>query len=131
MGGRGCSRIPNLTSGLGPGQGPLCCPHPQPLLPQAAATQGEFWPPRSLTEGAGGRHLNLMLCQPYQPSPPAPGHSLKLSCPAGVPLPPPCPQKANIQGDGLRAAALPVALALSRADTAARLLRKPEPALGM
>lgn len=34
-----------------------------------------------------------------------------LPSPSGVPLPPHSPQKANIQGDGLRAAALPVALA--------------------
>lgn len=114
----------NLT--LGPRQGPLCCP--QPLPPQGAASQGEFWPPRSLTEGVGGQtphpHAQPALPTTSSSSWPLPEAQL----PAGVPLP---PQKANIQGDGLDAAALPVALALSRADTAARTLRKPEPALGM
>lgn len=128
VGGRGCSKLHLcLRSRTGPS---LLSPSPTP--PSTGCFHpGGILAPRSLTGGAWGRPLNLRPSQPCQPLPPAPGHSLNLSHPAGVPLPPACPQKANIQGDGLGAAALPVALALSRADTAARLLCKPEPALGM
>ena len=88
------SRVSNLTPHLGPGQGSLCCPPPQPLLPQGAATQGGFWLPRSLDRWGWGQ-----TPQPSCPASPA-NHLLQvLATPWGSPAPqvspslPPLPKK--------------------------------------
>lgn len=99
------SGVSNLTPRLGTGQGSLCSPLPQPLLPQGTDTQGRFQLPRSPDRW----DWEQTPSPPCQPPPPGPGHPPGLTCPLTVPFPPPSPQNATIQGAGLRAAALPVA----------------------